>query len=52
MAKEVTCPPCGEVLRGESDDELVGAVMAHAKVHGHDVGEADRATILSEAGEV
>jgi hypothetical protein len=52
MAKEVTCPPCGEVLRGEDDDELVGAVINHAKVHGHEVGEADRETILADAREV
>jgi predicted small metal-binding protein len=52
MAKEVTCPPCGEVLRGENDDELVSAVIGHAKSHGHEVGETERDQILSEAREV
>lgn len=51
MAKEVTCPPCGEIIRGESDDELVSNVISHAKSHGHEVGEADRDQILSEARE-
>jgi predicted small metal-binding protein len=52
VAKETTCPPCGEVLRGENDDELVGAVIEHAKVHGHELGEVNREQILSEAREV
>lgn len=51
MAKEVLCP-CGEVLRGDNDNELVVAVMSHAQDHGHDVSEADRETILSTAYEV
>jgi hypothetical protein len=52
MAKETVCPPCGEVLRGESDDELVANVITHAKGHGHDVGESDREQILANAYEV
>ena len=52
MAKEVTCPPCGQTLRGDSDDELVSNVMDHAKSHGHELGQADRDQILSEAREV
>jgi predicted small metal-binding protein len=49
VAKEVVCPPCGEVLRGENDDELVASVVGHAKVHGHELGDADREEILSTA---
>jgi predicted small metal-binding protein len=30
MAKAVDCP-CGETLRGETDDELVANVEAHVK---------------------
>jgi hypothetical protein len=52
MAKQVVCPPCGEVLRGENDDELVTNVIGHAKSHGHELGDADRETILSGAAEV
>jgi len=52
MAKQVVCPPCGEVILGNSDDELVSNVMAHAKVHGHEVGEEARAEILAGAEEV
>jgi hypothetical protein len=52
MAKQVVCPPCGEVIRGESDDELVTNVMDHAKNHGHELGDSDRAEILSGATEV
>jgi predicted small metal-binding protein len=52
VAKEVVCPPCGEVLRGENDDELVAVVVSHAKGHGHEIGEANREEILSTAYEV
>lgn len=31
MAKQVTCPPCGEVIRGENEDDLVRNVQSHAK---------------------
>jgi predicted small metal-binding protein len=31
MQKEVTCPPCGEVIRADSDEELVEAVQEHAR---------------------
>jgi len=31
MAKEVICPPCGEAMRAENDDELVRAVQEHAE---------------------
>ena len=49
MAKEVTCPPCGEVMRAESDDELVAIVKVHAKdQHGADL---DRDDILATAVE-
>jgi hypothetical protein len=46
MAKEATCPSCGEVLRGEGDDEYVEAVQRHAKTHG---SEPPRHYILSAA---
>jgi predicted small metal-binding protein len=50
MTKEVTCPPCGTVLSGEGDDELVTIVQDHAKrEHG---SEPDRAHILESAREV
>jgi predicted small metal-binding protein len=52
MAKQVVCPPCGEVIRGENEDELVANVIGHAKTHGHELGDADRETILSGAAEV
>jgi predicted small metal-binding protein len=52
MAKQVVCPPCGEVIRGDSDDELVTNVISHAKNHGHELGDTDRAEILSGATEV
>jgi predicted small metal-binding protein len=49
MSKEVTCPPCGEVMRGSSDDELVTKVQSHAKVeHGHDL---TRDEVLASARE-
>ena len=38
MAKEVTCPPCGEVLRADSDEEIVATVKQHAHdEHGHEL---------------
>ncbi|HLG68307.1 MAG TPA: DUF1059 domain-containing protein [Acidimicrobiales bacterium] len=50
MAKEVTCPPCGQVIRGESDDDLVANVQRHAKEQ-HD-RNLDREHILESAREV
>jgi predicted small metal-binding protein len=52
MAKEIECPPCGEMIRGNNDDELVANVISHAKDHGHELGEADRGEILSTALEM
>jgi predicted small metal-binding protein len=52
MAKQVVCPPCGEVVKGDTDDELVGNVVNHAKVHGHELTDANREEILSGAVEV
>lgn len=49
MAKEVTCPPCGEVIRAESDDELVSKVQQHAKEQ-HET-DLDREHILTAARE-
>ncbi len=52
MTKEVICPPCGESIRAESDDEIVARVMDHAKVHGHELDEGNRAEILATVHEV
>ena len=35
MAKEVTCPPCKEVIRGENDSELVANVRQHMLTRHH-----------------
>ena len=41
MAKVVNCP-CGEVLRGETDDELVSLVQERGKaVHQQEVTRED-----------
>lgn len=50
MARELTCPPCGEVIGGESDDDLVANVQQHAKER-HDL-DLDREHILSSSREV
>jgi predicted small metal-binding protein len=49
MAKELTCPPCGQVIRGEDDDDLVLNVQRHAKEQ-HDL-DVDREHILASAHE-
>ena len=56
MAKEVTCPPCGEIVRGEDDAALIMNVRQHAADHGHELPEGMtqeqfEAHILSEARE-
>ena len=33
MAKVITCPKCGAVVRGVSDDELADQFQEHAKAH-------------------
>jgi predicted small metal-binding protein len=49
MAKEVNCP-CGETLRGETDDELVTNVEQHVqKDHPEMVAEMTRDKILEMA---
>jgi predicted small metal-binding protein len=49
MAKEVNCP-CGETVRGESDDELVANVEAHVRdKHPEMVGTMSREQILEMA---
>ena len=41
MAKVVNCP-CGEVMRAETDDELIRVVQKHGKdVHSQDVGREE-----------
>ena len=50
MAKVVTCP-CGEVIRAETDDELVGLVQKHGKaVHNQDVTRED-ALAMAQPGD-
>jgi predicted small metal-binding protein len=51
MAKQVNCP-CGETVRGESDDELVSNVEAHIQDrHPEMVGTMSREQILGMAQE-
>ena len=51
MAKEVNCP-CGQTLRGETDDELVSNVEAHVQSdHPDMVGKMSREQILDMAQE-
>jgi hypothetical protein len=57
MAKEVTCPPCGAIVRGDDDADLIVNVRQHAVEHGHELPEGMtheqmEAHILSEAREV
>jgi predicted small metal-binding protein len=49
MAKQVNCP-CGETVRGETDDELVTNVEAHMQdKHPEMVGTMSRDQILDMA---
>jgi predicted small metal-binding protein len=49
MAKQVDCP-CGETVRGESDDDLVSNVEAHIQdQHPDMVGTMSREQILGMA---
>ena len=49
MAKVVSCP-CGETIRGETDDELVSLVQAHGKeVHDQEVSRADALAMAQPA---
>jgi hypothetical protein len=41
---EQQCPRCGAEFSGESKDEVVDAVLAHAATHGHTL---DRNTALA-----
>jgi predicted small metal-binding protein len=51
MAQQVNCP-CGEVVSGESDDELVANVEAHIQdKHPEMVGTMSREQILGMAQE-
>ena len=50
MAKQVTCPLCGQRIVGETDDALVAAADAHGdENHGM---RAPREMILSSASDV
>jgi predicted small metal-binding protein len=49
VAKQVNCP-CGEIVRGDSDDELVANVEAHIRdKHPDMVGTMSRDQILGMA---
>jgi predicted small metal-binding protein len=49
MAQKVDCP-CGQTLRGETDDELVANVEQHVQEHHLDmVGSMSREQILGMA---
>ena len=50
MAKEVTCPPCGVVLRADDDEELIRIVQEHARAD-HDT-ELNAQDIIESAREV
>jgi predicted small metal-binding protein len=51
MTMQVNCP-CGEVVQGENDDELVGNVEAHIQEkHPEMVGTMSREQILGMAQE-
>jgi hypothetical protein len=51
MSKHVDCP-CGEVVRGEDDDELVSNVEAHVRdEHPDMVGTMTREQILGMASD-
>jgi predicted small metal-binding protein len=51
MAKVVNCE-CGQVVRGETDDELVRNVEAHVVEHHPDlVGKMTREDVLAMAEE-
>lgn len=51
MAKLINCE-CGEVVRGDSDEELVAAVTVHVtRDHPDLVGKLSREDILSMAEE-
>jgi predicted small metal-binding protein len=49
MAKAIDCP-CGETVRGDTDDELVAATEQHvSEKHPDMVGTKSRAEILEMA---
>jgi predicted small metal-binding protein len=52
MPKLVNCE-CGEVVRGETDDELVANVQEHVERHHPDlVGKLSREDVLAMSEEV
>ncbi len=50
MDKVINCE-CGEVVRAESDEELVSKVEAHGQAHPEMVGKLSRDDILAMAEE-
>ncbi len=51
MAKQINCP-CGETIRGETDDELVANAEEHVRnVHPEQVGQRSREDFLAMAEE-
>ena len=52
MAKQVNCP-CGETVRGDSDDDLVSNVEAHVRdKHPEMVGTMSREQLIGMATDV
>jgi predicted small metal-binding protein len=31
LSKRVTCPPCGAIIQGETDDDLVAKLQQHSR---------------------
>jgi predicted small metal-binding protein len=58
MPKEVTCPPCGAVISGAGNEELIASVHQHiAQEHGGELPEGMTmddvdAEVLRDAREV
>ena len=51
MAKRIDCP-CGEVIRGETEDELVANAEAHIQdVHPEMIGQKSREDLLAMSEE-
>lgn len=46
MTMSLKCGPCGTVLTGETEDELVDTVLEHARTH--DGADLSREHILAE----
>lgn len=50
--QEVVCPPCGTVIRGETEEQLIASVQAHAQQsHGHLPSREEILSTLRPTGE-